>query len=575
MKFVHSTCLKLWFGIFLFSVIVLQCGHAAQSTVEQKPFVIVIPSYNNRDWYQENLDSVFQQNYQNFRMIYVADAPTDGTDRLVEDYIRKYEQQHRVTLLRNKRRSGPLACMVRACYLCNKDEIIVELDGNDWLTNRDVLSRLNEAYLDPEIWMTWGQFIRYPSFEYGFASEVPQDIVDRNEFRSHGGSVTHLRTFYAGLFHAIEKRDFLYENQFFPKAGDLAYSIPMLEMAGAHTKYIPEILYVFNHSYPFHEHKLPGDTEEYMDRYIRNKEKYVPLQEAPYLESQTKGASQSIYSQIHDIYHPTLHDYRFIQDYLTYGKRDCIELLCDMEASVRNIKIVGNTPAEFPCSGIFHVNCGKDEKENCLLVYATFNKNYPNGLKRLLNLIKNSDFKGHVLYRLGGWPNAEEGDLVLSHVPYAFKVCFFREAQRLGYTRALWLDTAVVPLVSLNTIFDAIEEKGYLVMGNSHVIGPYMNPEAAVYFGLTHQQTYEIPSCSAGLFGVDFSNELGRQIIHLWHRAAHDKNAFFSARSDQNALSIILYQLNLSDFINLARMPHSRYEIKQDSLFWLDREFVY
>jgi hypothetical protein len=130
--------------------------------------------------------------------------------------------------------------------------------------------------------------------------------------------------------------------------------------------------------------------------------------------------------------------------------------------------------------------------------------------------------------------------------------------------------------VSLNQIFEIIQEKGTFVMGNEpHMVGPFTHPYAAAFFGLSHEQTYQIPTCSAGLFGVDFTQEKGARIIDWWHRAANDKDAFFSPRSDQNALSIILYQMGVTDFVSVDRMPHSKEEIKPDSLFWLDREFVF
>jgi hypothetical protein len=179
-----------------------------------------------------------------------------------------------------------------------------------------------------------------------------------------------------------------------------------------------------------------------------------------------------------------------------------------------------------------------------------------------------------VIYRLGGWPNVEGGSLILAHVPYAFKVCYFKEVERLGYKRALWLDTSVVPLVSLNEIFKSIQDKGLFVMGNTTMVGPYTNPQSAAYFGLTHLQTFKIPSCSAGLFGVDFTQAIGKTVIDQLYHAAHDPDAFFSARSDQNALSILLYQMGIKEFTPIDKLPHSQEEIRGDSLFLLDRESV-
>ena len=171
-------------------------------------------------------------------------------------------------------------------------------------------------------------------------------------------------------------------------------------------------------------------------------------------------------------------------------------------------------------------------------------------------------------------PNTEGGSLDLAHVPYAFKVACFKEAKRLGFKRVLWLDTAVVPLASLNTVFGMIQNKGYFVLGGGRLkVGPYMNPIAAAYFGVTLAETQEIPSCSAGLFGVDLTTEIGQTIIDRWDRAAHDSDAFYSARSDQNAVSIILHQLGIEDFIpwSLLSQTDAGDAVKPGDLFVLDR----
>lgn len=282
----------------------------------------------------------------------------------------------------------------------------------------------------------------------------------------------------------------------------------------------------------------------------------------------------AIYQHILDIRHPTLDDYHVIQNYLTYGDRPIIKRLCDYEPNARNFKIIGETADEWPQSGKIAVNSEEHERENCLVVYSSFNKNYPRGLKRLINFVSQSDFKGHILYQLGGWPNVEGGSLVLAHVPYAFKVSFVKEAQRLGYKRVFWLDTAVLPHVSLNVIFKMIEEKGYFILGNSHMIGPYMDPHAADALGVTMEETFQILSCSAGIFGVDFTSEIGTQIVDLWYKAAFNPDAFFSPRSDQNVLSVILYQLGISDFISINRMAHNKDQINAETLLRIEREFV-
>ena len=532
-------------------------------------FCIVIPSYNNSQWYKQNLDSIFNQDYQNYHVIYIDDASTDGTADLVKNYVAENNRQERFTLLLNRERQGQLACVCQAVSLCDKSEVVIDVNGDDWLAHNEVLSDLNQIYADKNVWMTYGQFVRHPSYKIGFAHSISQETIENQDFRNCKGAVTHLRTYYAALFQEIDRSDFLFEGEFIKRAGDLAYTIPMLEMAKDKSRFISDILYVYNYTFPMHVDKEPNDLELQMDHYIRSKTPYSPLEKLPFEKA------LPIYSQVSNLKNPSLQDYRFVQDYLSFGKRDKIENLADMTWRVKNFKIIGTGPSEYPFSGKITVNCSEEDKENCVLIYASFNDRYPQGLERLLNHIKESDFKGHILYRLGGWPNEEEGDLVFAHTPYSFKSAFFKEAQNKGYKKVLWLDTSVIPLVSLNEIFQTIENKGYFVMGNTHQIYPYSNPLSNAYFGLNHAYTNQIPSCSSGLFGVDLSKPLGKTIVKWWRKGAFDKDAYYCPRSDQNVLSIILHQLGIYDFVPISQMPHSRGEIGPDSLFLLDRRFVH
>src|SRR5271156_3202350 len=57
-----------------------------------KSFVVVIPSFNNAPWCRQNLESVLNQEYLRFRVVYVDDASTDDTPRLVAEYLAESAQ---------------------------------------------------------------------------------------------------------------------------------------------------------------------------------------------------------------------------------------------------------------------------------------------------------------------------------------------------------------------------------------------------------------------------------------------------------------------------------------------------
>jgi len=254
---------------------------AFQLCAKDHAFVVVIPSYNNAACYQRNLDSVLTQKYKKFRVIYIDDASTDGTGTLVKAYLKEKGVEKRVTFIQNRTRSGALANKYKGAWLCDPKEIMVDLDGDDWLANENVLARLNEVYSDPEVWVTYGQFVYYPCETPGWAAQVPDYIVERNEFRDYSWVTTALRTFYAGLFQRIKREDLLFNGEFFPMAGDLAFMFPIVEMAGRHSRFIPDVLYVYNVTTTLNDIVRDPDYQRRLGWIIREREKYMPV-ESPY-----------------------------------------------------------------------------------------------------------------------------------------------------------------------------------------------------------------------------------------------------------------------------------------------------
>ena len=267
--------------ILLFAFLAFGIFHLRADDSHEKPIVIIIPSYNNKNWCHRNLDSILNQKYEHFRAIYLDDASTDGTGDLVREYLKENDPEHIVTLIRNDENVGPVGNIYRGVWMCHPFEIVVIVDGDDWLSHEYVLQTVNEVYSDPDVWMTYGQFIEYPSGNRGGAAQVPKEIIQKNLFREYDWCTTHLRTFYAGLFQKIKKDDLLYEGKFFPVTGDLASTFPMLEMAGFHSRFIPEILYVYNVATQLNERKLYLEKQIYIETVIRAKKRYAPI-EKPY-----------------------------------------------------------------------------------------------------------------------------------------------------------------------------------------------------------------------------------------------------------------------------------------------------
>jgi glycosyltransferase involved in cell wall biosynthesis len=250
---------------------------------EHKPFVIVVPSYNNAEWVEKNLRSIFEQKYDNFRIIYIDDASTDGTGSAAQALAAFYGQEHRMQLRRNDSNQGAVENIYRAVHSCLDKEIIIILDGDDWLSHERVLQRLNEVYADPNVWATYGSYIEYPSYSYtvaNFAAPLPLQVIARNAVRSYSRKhwcISHMRTFCAGLFKQIKESDLLYEGKFFDVAADVAFMVPIAEMAKEHLRYIKDILYIYNRASPLNDNKLRYMRQKLISDHILHLETYAPV----------------------------------------------------------------------------------------------------------------------------------------------------------------------------------------------------------------------------------------------------------------------------------------------------------
>jgi glycosyltransferase involved in cell wall biosynthesis len=255
---------------------------AATQVAEIRHFLIVVPSYNNAEWYRKNLDSLVGQQTTpefDFHIVYIDDCSTDGTAELVEEYMAEHHCSDLITLIKNKDRRYALENIYNAIWHeeVQEDWIIVLVDGDDELNGRAVLKYLNSVYKDPQTWLTYGQYKEYPSGKQGICRQVPDWVIKNNKFRSNPWVTSHLRTFYAQLFRRISRRDLMYKNNFAIATWDRLIMLPMLEMAGTHSKFISTPLYVYNTATPLNDYKVRPQLQQDLVKYCNAKEPYRKL----------------------------------------------------------------------------------------------------------------------------------------------------------------------------------------------------------------------------------------------------------------------------------------------------------
>ena len=244
---------------------------------EEKPFVIIVPSFNNDAYFKKNLDSIFSQAYQNYQVIYIDDCSTDNTYQNVKHYVKARGKEDKVTLIRNQKNLGALHNIYKAIHTCSNEKIIAIVDGDDWLAHNSVLKDLNSYYTNEDVWLTYGQYRQIPKNHVGLSEPVTKSFLKKGAVRVNNCLYSHLRTFYAGLFKKIDLSHLTKKGKFFSATYDLAIMFPMLEMAREHAYFVPDVLYIYNYENPINDAKIRLKEQTNLEKYIRSLPVYPKL----------------------------------------------------------------------------------------------------------------------------------------------------------------------------------------------------------------------------------------------------------------------------------------------------------
>lgn len=199
-------------------------------------FKIVIPSYNNEKWLEPNLASILNQTYKNYDVLYIDDCSTDDTYETVKHIVADLPNWKVVRNETNMRRGYNLSPYnpLLIDFMEDDEDILLFVDGDDWLYDDYVLEKISKLYDEEKYWMTYGKFVCYPSGDIGNPQNTPypDEVHKQNTYRRDLWRASHLRTFKWHLYKRIKKEDLIFTQtgEFYFHAEDLATSFPCLEM---------------------------------------------------------------------------------------------------------------------------------------------------------------------------------------------------------------------------------------------------------------------------------------------------------------------------------------------------------
>ncbi len=297
-----------------------------------------------------------------------------------------------------------------------------------------------------------------------------------------------------------------------------------------------------------------------------------------------------VWASIVDINNPTLEEYKLIESYLNCGKRpylddlrksalmmDDLKMGCFARLNLMlNFKLVGYND-EMPLFEKFSFNINENSKNRCIVLFCSYNGIYPNKARKVLSELKQRGYSGHVLLRIGGFPNLENEGIKLCHVPYAFKVSFLREAQLLGYKEVLWIDSALHPLTNLEEIFSEIKERGYFFtsVGTLSANHRYHLPNAATSLHIDATLYDQISHISSSIIGLNLENQRVAQLLKNWHRETESIYPNITWFPEELSLSVVAWQLQCrpsNTFGNIVCAEHelSHIQHRPKLQFFLD-----
>jgi glycosyltransferase involved in cell wall biosynthesis len=224
--------------------------------------VIVSTFWNSEKYVADCIKSIKNQYYTEFVVYMVDDVSTDNSYEVALEAI---DGDERFTLIRNtekKYKTKNFIDVINNNQDIDWDDVIIEIDGDDQLSDNFVLGLINKIYTNENIWICGSKWMD----KNGVVGNYGKFNAEKARIKSWNFS--HMRTYRAFLFRMIKDEDLKFEGEYFKAGCDIGAGIPMLEMAGdAHFYYLDQVTYI----YTWHDNQSYSSTNSFGDNTLQSK----------------------------------------------------------------------------------------------------------------------------------------------------------------------------------------------------------------------------------------------------------------------------------------------------------------
>lgn len=209
-------------------------------------FVFVAPVFNASETVQQMLWSIAGQTYDSWKVILIDDMSTDNTEQIVDNFAhmcassnchRRFDRDQ-ILLIKNTEKKWEVANVLQGLALCDDQDIVCRIDGDDWLTDLDSLMILNTLYNQTGAEALWS------AHRWGYSDRnISGPLPPRADVYRHPWVSSHLKTFRKHLINNVKDENFRGDDgEYVRRAGDQAVYLPILHNTQKRG-FVPRVFY--------------------------------------------------------------------------------------------------------------------------------------------------------------------------------------------------------------------------------------------------------------------------------------------------------------------------------------------
>lgn len=273
-------------------------------------FIAIVPMYNMADWIGDNIAMLMKQTHDDFRCLIGDDISTDNSVDVVRSLTQNDPRFNLIIHSTKKYSLGNICTLIEHAQPDDED-VLVLIDGDDYLANEKVLEKLNKIYSENDCWMTYGSYSDGGMIPESICTPYPESAIKQNRFREVKWRASHLKTFKYKLWKQIQPEAFTISanesnrakrrallsgrirtwlqwrkielmelldesGRFARRCSDKAITSPMLEIAGNRSYFVKDILYIYRAYEKDLKFNVKKGKQKWYQRHIRDIIKHKP-----------------------------------------------------------------------------------------------------------------------------------------------------------------------------------------------------------------------------------------------------------------------------------------------------------